>query len=357
VNDAAAGAAAPTLCNDTVECTADECNGTGGCQNPALAGGTPCGNPADTECTDPDTCNGSGACLAHDASAGAPALVLCNDALECTTDECNGSGGCQNPPLASGLACGDPAPSLCSAADTCDGAGACSANDFADGTACEDGDLCTTGDECTGGACMSTPTDCDDADPCTYDRCDAGTGDCLQTDEPRPDCRAAAAQAFSVVNNPASSKRNLLKWKWIKGEQTDLDEFGTPITAAQYDLCVFDFVASAPSLATHMTLAPNALWQSKKNFFRYKDKTGALDGFVGMRLSAGTTGRAKLSLVAKGLNLPAPVPVDQLHFFELDPHLTVQLSNDAGVCWSSEFDRPYKNTGIKFKTKRKVLVN
>lgn len=49
----------------------------------------------------------------------------------------------------------------------------------ADGTPCDDGQFCTTGDTCRGGLCLGTPNACDDGDPCTVDLCDETYDGCI----------------------------------------------------------------------------------------------------------------------------------------------------------------------------------
>ncbi len=63
--------------------------------------------------------------------------------------------------------------------DTCT-SGTCAWKKAVDGTVCDDGKLCTVGDACVGGACLGGPKKCDDANPCTYDTCDALAG-CVYT--------------------------------------------------------------------------------------------------------------------------------------------------------------------------------
>ncbi|MFC1827796.1 Kazal-type serine protease inhibitor domain-containing protein [Thermodesulfobacteriota bacterium] len=59
--------------------------------------------------------------------------------------------------------------------------GECVAECSVDGTACDDGDACTAADTCSAGVCIGgAPLDCDDANSCTTDSCDAGIG-CIQT--------------------------------------------------------------------------------------------------------------------------------------------------------------------------------
>ena len=54
-------------CDDLDECTVRNCNANGTCEEIYAPPGTSCGNPADTECTDPDTCDGAGTCQQNHA--------------------------------------------------------------------------------------------------------------------------------------------------------------------------------------------------------------------------------------------------------------------------------------------------
>ena len=59
--------------------------------------------------------------------------------------------------------------------------GQCKQTVAEDGASCEDGMPCTLQDSCTNGTCVGlavTATDCDDANPCSTDSCDEGTGLC-----------------------------------------------------------------------------------------------------------------------------------------------------------------------------------
>ncbi|UCC29175.1 MAG: hypothetical protein JSU86_13345 [Phycisphaerales bacterium] len=94
------------------------------CSHPNESARTPCDDPADTECDNPDTCNGSGLCL---------------DDFE-----------------AQGTSCGDVADDQCDNPDICDGSGACDDNFETDGTPCDDADICTGNDACDTGVCAGT---------------------------------------------------------------------------------------------------------------------------------------------------------------------------------------------------------
>jgi phosphodiesterase/alkaline phosphatase D-like protein len=135
----------------------DECDMCPGDEVPE----TECGDPSETECTNPDTCDGAGACLANHEPGGN--TVICGDAgTECTNqDYCDGDGACtDNGFVSATTACGDGSTTDCTLPDTCDGAGSCQANDEVEGKPCEDDILCTTGDVCMSGSCLSEQNEC-----------------------------------------------------------------------------------------------------------------------------------------------------------------------------------------------------
>ncbi len=86
---------AGSLCADEGnDCTQNVCNGAGICTHPLELAGTPCGNPSDTFCTDPDTCDGAGTCLTFNGPNGLP----CPNGLFCDGDETCLNGACTDGP-------------------------------------------------------------------------------------------------------------------------------------------------------------------------------------------------------------------------------------------------------------------
>ncbi|UCE58738.1 MAG: hypothetical protein JSU63_14995 [Phycisphaerales bacterium] len=201
-----------TACpDDGLACTIDECSG-GECAHPAQPVGTPCGDPSDTECDNPDTCDASGACRDNLESAGTscgdPTSTECDGADACdgngtcaqniqpvgTTcgdqtesdcdhpDSCDGAGSCQTNLEPSGYPCGNPVGNQCDDPDTCDGVGTCQLNSLPAGTACGDPSTseCDNRDECDGaGVCdannIPNGTPCtDDGNECREDVCQSG---------------------------------------------------------------------------------------------------------------------------------------------------------------------------------------
>ena len=179
------------VCQDAGPCVAVACDtATGKCDNKTKADGTACSD--DKACTTDDVCDG-GLC------AGKP--VTCDDNNPCTTDACDPETGkcsataldgtgcddgdkctvgdsCESGKCSGGQATTCPDAGPCSEV-TCNGAtGKCSGKQRADGSGCTDGNACTEGDVCDGGLCAGKPVNCDDANPCTKDACDAQSGQC-----------------------------------------------------------------------------------------------------------------------------------------------------------------------------------
>jgi cysteine-rich repeat protein len=178
-------------CNDSNICTNDACVPKTGCINLPTPG--PCDDL--NACTTDDTCT-DGTCL------GGPSPI-CEDDNDCTDNQCEPDNGCVYPAFDDNTPCDDQ--SLCTQTDSCQ-AGICTGanpllcddlnqctNDFCnadsgcvaqavdDNTPCDDQSLCTQTDTCHNGQCSGAePLDCDDAEACTIDTCEAAQG-CLHT--------------------------------------------------------------------------------------------------------------------------------------------------------------------------------
>ena len=88
----------------------------------------------------------------------------CDDGNKLAGDCCSPT--CKFEPLGSPCT----APTICTN-NACNGAGVCGSVSLNDGLACTDGNVCTVADTCTGGACLGTPKNCVDGNPCTTDLC------------------------------------------------------------------------------------------------------------------------------------------------------------------------------------------
>ena len=125
-----------------------------------------------------------------------------------------------------------------------------------------------------------------------------------------------------------------------QGEATTLADVGDPVTGvAHYSLCVYDGSGAAQPIASTAAVAQTQCgdapcWKrAGTKGVRYNDKTGRLSGATKVQLTAGTAGKAKASVRAKGrllggATLPATMPV------------VVQLivnEQDRQGCWEATF--------------------
>lgn len=88
-------------------CDDGNANDSDCCHNNCTAwpNGTICGDQTVTDCSGADSCN-AGLCSSNDVPAGTT-MAACDDGNVCTFEQCNGSGGCQNPVKANGTSCAD----------------------------------------------------------------------------------------------------------------------------------------------------------------------------------------------------------------------------------------------------------
>lgn len=134
---------------------ADSCDGAGGCSPNYAASGVVCDDPPG-DCLRPPECSGGGACQPQPGFA--PAGTPCGDATATAcdlADVCDVGGGCLDNPAPPGTSCGDPSVTECSDPDGCDGSGACQENHLPTGTLCGDQGLaCLYDDACDAGNCV-----------------------------------------------------------------------------------------------------------------------------------------------------------------------------------------------------------
>jgi hypothetical protein len=131
----------------------------------------------------------------------------------------------------------------------------------------------------------------------------------------------------------------LLRWKWSKGESTNLADFGDPINTDSYTLCVYDeSVGGQPTTKRKLAIPTGSAWRAKSTGFAYKDKLGGAGGVTGITLKAGAAGKAKMTFTASGPNLVLPT-------LPLVVPVHVQLRGH-GLCWGADYDQG----GIKKET-------
>lgn len=128
----------------------------------------------------------------------------------------------------------------CTAADACH-AGVCTGVPQPDGTPCDDGDACTAGDTCQGGQCVaSDPLLCA---PCLT----CNEGQCVPA--PRAGCFRSVSPATTLtLRNASSPEKDIVVWRWRRGEGTALADLGDPSQSIAYALCIYDESGPSPAL-------------------------------------------------------------------------------------------------------------
>jgi len=117
---------------------------------------------------------------------------------------------------------------------------------------------------------------------------------------------AVAGKALLKIKDGTPDDKDLLIWKWLKGAATTQMEFGNPLAADDYTLCMYDngalvTSATAPSGGTCPTC-----WTNDGNGFSYKNALRTPEGIQKLKLLAGGAGDARILFKGKGVNLRMP---------------------------------------------------
>lgn len=212
------------------------------------------------------------------------------------------------------------------------------------------GETCDDGNTANGDCCSSTCQLDVATTPCTASVCETGQCDGLGTCvfSIRTTCKSALKSLLLVKNDASDDTKDKLIWKWIKGAQTDVSEFGVPTGTTNYTLCVYAGTAAIidADVASNVD-SGSPLWTSTSTGFKYKDKPGSSDGVQKVILKAGAANKSKALLKGKGSGLPDP-PAGP---FTLP--VTAQLINSDDVCFEGVFDTGdiIKNEAEQFKAK------
>jgi len=224
------------------------------------------------------------------------------------------------------------------------------------GEQCDDGNR-VDGDCCSSICYSSSVGDpCSDNDACTQDdACQVDGGDltCVGTEGKRNDCRGSVAvdSAKLSLKDTVDGSKDQLSFSYSKGLETPKADFGFPTYDTDYTLCLFREIE--PTLLRRIEVPGGTLcgskpcWKAMSKGFKYKDTTASSNGIVAISLKEGETGRTRIALKGKGVNLLPPA------IGELNQKVTAQLISTSGVCWDAEFaipakkmtDEIYKNTG------------
>jgi cysteine-rich repeat protein len=181
----------------------------------------------------------------------------------------------------------------------------------ASGTPCDDGIICTNADVCTAGGCQGTAA-------------------------PSVSCRTAGAGSVLLQQGSGTSP-DLLMWRWKNGPTTMLPELGDPVSGGTtYTMCAYDTAGATGRLVLAATVRPGDIcngtpcWKRLGSGYRYRLRARSSPERMEFVVKTDTRGRAKIALKRKGQFVSDGwFPIVQ------EPRVTVQLMNDAGVCWET----------------------
>jgi cysteine-rich repeat protein len=212
------------------------------------------------------------------------------------------------------------------------------------GEDCDDGN--NTNGDCCDASCqfeaMGSPC-ADGPGLCDIGACDS-EGECVQA--PAAGCKTALKSSLLIKDDLLDDTKDKMIFKWLKGAQTDVSEFGAPTGTTAYALCLYAGPLNTQIGGAEVS-ADALLWIATATGFKYKDPAGIDDGIQKVILKAGAADQSKALAKGKGENLP-----------DLDPGpatlpVMAQLINSDGVCFEGVFDTTdvIRNEAGLFKAK------
>jgi hypothetical protein len=162
---------------------------------------------------------------------------------------------------------------------------------------------------------------------------------------PRTSCKISTLPLKSSLQllDKTPDDRDLVSYKWNKGQATATTEFGNPVTTHDYALCIFGsanqllFQSTAPAGGTCGT---RPCWKALNiKGFSYKDTARTPNGADKVKLKAGLAGKAKTQFKGRGIDLanfglPYTLPIK------------AQLQSANGTC----FEATFSSTGVTSNT-------
>ena len=214
-----------------------------------------------------------------------------------------------------------------------------------------------------GQICRAFAGECDVPETCPADpgpsgACPADAGAIDLACEPG----AVGKSELSIVNH-SNDTRDRVTFKWKGANAISKQDFGSPTSISDYQLCIYDDKASPgqPKTLVYSMTAPaggtcdsRPCWQEfasgyQSGYLR-AGKPLSPDGVQRVRLRAGAAGKSRILFKAKGGALGL-VPHDPGVFFSQSSNVTVVvLANDVPKCFRAVFPQPsLKNLPSRYR--------
>lgn len=181
------------------------------------------------------------------------------------------------------------------------------------------------------------------------DRCAAG---------PLAGCRGQTSPGKGLISlrHGATDAGDRLGWKWSNGEATTFAEFGDPLGAEYYRLCITDGTGAVIASATMPAgedggpCGSSPCWRTTSSAgYRYVDRERTPHGISKMKLTRGGDGAAKALVQGSGSRLT----IGTLGSLSLPLRVQLQVQNAAGsgACWEATYSSPIRNDAGAFIAK------
>jgi hypothetical protein len=130
------------------------------------------------------------------------------------------------------------------------------------------------------------------------------------------------------VRDKSDDTKDRLRFQWKQGAATAAGDFGQPLGATAYRLCVYqeDAIVLEAAAAVGGTCGGKPCWAQTKKGFRYVDRTRSRDGIAGITLKSGPDNKAAVVVSGAGAHLPLPAA-------PFGSPLTIQLQASDAACW------------------------
>jgi len=190
-----------------------------------------------------------------------------------------------------------------------------------------------------------------------------GIGDvCYCPSQPVFECKQSISSGKSTVDlqNKALNARDKINWKLVKGDATDVAEFGDPLSPSNfYSLCVYDQIEEQQVLVYEAGVAgggqcgttrPVSCWKKSKTSYKYSDSAAKRFGLKQLLLKSGAkAGQTQIKWTAVGQKIQfADTPFMPM---QKNTSVSVQLLVNGTNCWGISFSSATKNTAEQFKAK------
>lgn len=147
-----------------------------------------------------------------------------------------------------------------------------------------------------------------------------------------------------VARDRRNDARDRLAWRVRRGAAATKDDFGDPLVATGFRLCLYDVTGlrMATDVPAGGRCGGRPCWKSTPVGYRFRNPSVVPGRVRTLRLAAGEDGAARLALEARGADLALGLP--------LAPPVTVQLTRtDAPGCWGARYGAARKNTATRLR--------